>query len=151
MQSFLHQKIVTPFLNLLKEGITPQKLAQSVTLGIVMGFIPIWGISTSLCVALGLKFRLNMVAIQTANYLVAPLQLLVFIPFIHLGNFFTQSASFPYTAEQVLLEIQQAPEVMFLEFGWAITQGVLAWALVMLPLSLILYRCLFFIFQKFKS
>ena len=55
-------------------------------IGVVVGNIPILGVSTILCTAIALGFRLNLAAIQLTQALMAPSQLLLIIPFVLLGE-----------------------------------------------------------------
>ena len=60
----LGRKILDPLLALLKQGMSPNRLALCVALGIVIGNIPILGVSTLICAAIALVFRLNLPAID---------------------------------------------------------------------------------------
>ncbi len=71
---------------LLKAGISPERLALCVAIGIVVGNIPILGTSTILCTVIALVFRLNLPAMQLAQAAMAPTQLLLIIPYVRLGE-----------------------------------------------------------------
>ena len=75
-----------PVLDLLRQGITPEKIALSLAIGICVGVFPIIGTTTALCALAAIVFRLNLPAIQLVNYLVYPLQLALIVPFIRLGE-----------------------------------------------------------------
>ncbi|MGD0548488.1 MAG: DUF2062 domain-containing protein, partial [Terracidiphilus sp.] len=57
----------------LRQGISPRRLALTLALGFAIGCIPVVGIPTLVCAALALALRLNLPAIQAANYVVMPL------------------------------------------------------------------------------
>ena len=84
--SFFHRKLVLPVINLLRQGITPEKIALSLAIGICLGVFPLLGSTTILCTLAAILFRLNLPAIQLVNYFVYPLQLALLIPFIRLGE-----------------------------------------------------------------
>ena len=63
-------------------GITPEKIALSVALGITLGVTPVLGSTSILCFLAAVVFRLNAPAIQLVNYFVYPLQFALLIPFI---------------------------------------------------------------------
>src|ERR1700683_963977 len=67
-------------------GISPRRLALTLALGFAVGCIPVIGIPTVLCAALALGLRLNLPAIQAANYAAMPLQLILIVPFVRLGS-----------------------------------------------------------------
>lgn len=70
----------------LRQGISPRRLALTLALGFAVGCIPVVGIPTVLCAALALALRLNLPAIQMANYIAMPLQLILIVPFVRLGR-----------------------------------------------------------------
>src|SRR5271165_3804523 len=70
----------------LRQGISPRRLALTLALGFAIGCIPVLGIPTVLCGVLALALRLNLPAIQAANYAVMPLQLALIVPFVRLGG-----------------------------------------------------------------
>jgi len=80
----------------LRQGISPRRLALTLALGFAVGCIPVVGIPTVLCAGLALALRLNLPAIQAANYAAMPLQLVLIVPFVRLGELLFSSA--PKTA-----------------------------------------------------
>ena len=70
----------------LRTGMSPRKLALTLALGFAIGCLPVIGIPTALCAVLALTMRLNVPAIQAANYAAMPLQLVLIFPFIRLGG-----------------------------------------------------------------
>ena len=71
---------------MLRQGLSPEGLAWSLAVGLALGVIPLVGISTVLCVGVALVFRLNQPAMQLANYLAYPLQILLWDPVLRLGE-----------------------------------------------------------------
>src|ERR1035441_7662930 len=70
----------------MRQGISPQRLALTLSLGFAIGCIPVGGIPALVCSALAVALQLNLPAIQAANYVAMPLQLLLIVPFVHLGG-----------------------------------------------------------------
>lgn len=70
----------------LTQGISPRRLALTLALGFAIGCLPVIGIPTALCLLIGFTLRLNLPAIQAANYAAMPLQLALILPFIRLGG-----------------------------------------------------------------
>jgi uncharacterized protein (DUF2062 family) len=86
LKAFLKKKIREPFANLLKQGLTPEKLACAMAFGLTIGMLPCpWG-PTVLCAIVAFLLRINHVAIQVANYLAWPFQIALFIPFFWVGQ-----------------------------------------------------------------
>lgn len=127
---FLERRVVRPLLDLLRQGTTPEKIALSIAVGLVLGVFPSLGWTTLLCLLAAVIFRLNLPAIQTVNYLAYPLQLALLIPFIRAGEFLFHSARLPLSLTQILamikVDVWRAIDVL-----WTATlHAIAAWALV---------------------
>jgi uncharacterized protein (DUF2062 family) len=70
----------------LRAGISPQRLALTLALGFAIGCLPVIGVPTALCAVLAIALRLNAPAIQAANYLAMPLQLILILPLARMGG-----------------------------------------------------------------
>src|ERR1700739_603315 len=79
----------------LRQGISPQRLALTLALGFAIGCIPVIGIPTAVCMVVALSLRLNIPAIQAANYAAMPLQVALIFPFVRLGGWLFSSSSHP--------------------------------------------------------
>lgn len=88
-----------PVMAQLRQGLSPERLAWSLALGLGAGVSPLVGTSTGLCMLLALAFKLNQVVMQVANYLAYPLQLLLLIPFIRLGETLFGAPRLPISLE----------------------------------------------------
>ncbi len=82
----LFRKISAPILALLREGITPERIAISLIVGGLIGVIPVLGVTTMLCTIIALPLRLNLVAMQALNWIVYPLQFALLLPFYRAGE-----------------------------------------------------------------
>ncbi len=100
-------------------------------LGFAIGCIPVVGIPTVLCAALALGLRLNLPAIQAANYAAMPLQLFLIVPFVRLGGWLF--ATGPHQAFAAGAQIQLSPMSMFSQLGSFAGQALFAWLLVAGP------------------
>ncbi len=78
--------MVRPLLELLRQGVTPERLAISIALGAALGVLPVIGCNTALCALIALVWGLNVPAIQMVNYFVYPLQIALLLPFFRLGE-----------------------------------------------------------------
>lgn len=86
IRTFLRRRLVDPIIELLRQGVTPEKIALSLAFGLGVGIFPVLGVSTILCTVVALALRLNLAAIQLVNYLAGPVQLVLIIPFVRLGE-----------------------------------------------------------------
>jgi uncharacterized protein (DUF2062 family) len=85
LKEFVRRKVIQPFIELLKQGITPERIALTIALGVVLGVTPVLGSTSLLCAVAAIALRLNLPAIQLVNGLVYPLQLTMLVPFLKLG------------------------------------------------------------------
>jgi hypothetical protein len=74
-----------PFIQLLRQGVSPEKVALTIALGIILGVTPVLGSTVLLCTLAATVLRLNLPAIQLVNGVVYPLQFILLIPFYRLG------------------------------------------------------------------
>jgi uncharacterized protein (DUF2062 family) len=100
-EGFLHRRLVRPVLDLLRQGVTPEKIALSLTLGVALGVFPVLGSTTALCALAALVLRLNLPAIQIVNYFVYPLQIALLIPFFRLGERLFRAPHLPLSVLQI--------------------------------------------------
>lgn len=75
----------------LSMGISSRRLALTLALGFAIGCLPFVGVTTALCALVAVALRLNLPAIQAANYLAMPLQLVLIVPFLRLGRWMFSS------------------------------------------------------------
>jgi uncharacterized protein (DUF2062 family) len=120
----------------LRQGMSPRRLALTLALGFAVGCIPVIGIPTLVCAALALSLRLNLPAIQAANYAAMPFQLLLIVPFIRLGGWLIDSSRNQTLPTVVLLHT--SPLVLFTQMGWLAGQALLAWVVIAIPAVLLL-------------
>jgi uncharacterized protein (DUF2062 family) len=137
--SYIQKKIVLPFVNLLKQGLEPSRLSLALASGAVIGIFPVIGLATVVCGGVAAFFRLNHPAIQLANYVVFPLQLVLFFPFLTIGEAVTGN-SLDTISKTKLVETM---DLGFLPALQELTQyfmlASLGWTLALIPLFAILY------------
>jgi uncharacterized protein (DUF2062 family) len=85
VRRFLLQRLVEPLRAQLTQGVSPARLALALALGLVIGTVPLLGVTTLLCGLAAASLRLNQPAIQVANYVAYPLQIGLLIPFFEAG------------------------------------------------------------------
>jgi len=126
--------------HLLLEGTSPQKLSLTIAAGIILGLFPIVGATSLLCLGASFALGLNKIFIQMVNYLVYPIQLVLFIPFIKAGHHVFQFAGTPVDYQNLLHIFKTNTFAALGEFGYLLLSGIILWALISVPLSFILYR-----------
>jgi uncharacterized protein (DUF2062 family) len=136
--NWLRRKILEPLLALLRQGMSPQRLALCLAIGVVIGNVPILGISTLLCAAIALAFRLNLPAMQLVQAAMAPSQLLLIIPFVRLGEWLVHAPPQPLSIKEGLALIAQGAGHAVIVLRDAILHAGLAWILVA-PIAVLLF------------
>lgn len=135
--------------NLLKQGMTPHKLAVTVALGTVVGVVPALGVTTLMGTALAARFRLNIAATVLISYLMQPLQLLLIIPFARLGIYLFGLQELRFTLDE-MIAMFKTDWLEALNSLWkANLVAVLAWALLALPIGGALYFMSLPLFKRF--
>lgn len=115
----------------LRQGISPRRLALTLALGFAIGCIPVLGVTTAVCIVVALGLRLNVPAIQVANYAAMPLQLLLIVPFVRLGGRIFAFGSGRATEIGSLLHA--SPLAMISQFSSMAGKAMLAWLLIAVP------------------
>ncbi len=100
-EGFFKRRLVRPILDLLRQGVTPEKIALSVALGAALGVFPALGWSTTLCAIAAIVLRLNLPAIQLVNYFVYPAQIALLVPFFRWGEKLFRAPHFPISVPQI--------------------------------------------------
>jgi hypothetical protein len=80
------RRIADPIFDLLRQGITPEKIAFSIALGITLGITPVIGSTSVLCFLAAILLRLNATVIPLVNYLVYPPRIAMLVPILSVGQ-----------------------------------------------------------------
>jgi uncharacterized protein (DUF2062 family) len=140
--SFIRRRAIDPLVAILKFGVTPEKIAISLALGIVLGVFPVLGSTTILCAGAAVALGLNLPAIQLINYVMYPVQLMLLIPFMRLGEKLFRMAPLPLSLVEITAMIH-ADRWQALRALWTTTvHAMAAWLLVSAPAAALLYAIL---------
>lgn len=126
----LRDRVVVPILDLLKQGVTPERLALSLAIGTVLGISPVLGVTTALAFLICFVFRLNVVAMQLMNYLMYPLQIALLIPFIRAGEALFHAGHLRFDFDQIQQMIRSDHEAAVRLLGGAIWHAIVVWLIV---------------------
>ena len=142
--NFKDNRATRLLLDLLRQGITPEKLTLAVVLGVLLGITPVLGTTIISCTVAALALGLNLPLIQLANNLVYPLQLLLLIPFVQAGQRLFREPPVPLSFTQIAAMIQKDlwGSVAAL---WSYTlHGLAAWLLFSAVAGPLMYFALLF-------
>ena len=150
-RSWLRRRLLDPLLDLLRAGLSPEQLALTVGLGVAVGLVPAFGITTVLSAAVALRLRLNVAAMQLATHLMSFFQLALFIPFLRAGAVIMGQGD--KVANLTVASLRQ----LVAREGWAAVGkllwraelgALLLWAVAMVPLVAVLYFVLRVVFRR---
>jgi len=154
VREFVRCKILRPVLRQLRGGVSPQRMAWSLALGMVIGINPSVGLTTLLLVMLAWVFGLNQVASQIGSHIVAPLHLVLFIPFIDLGVHLFHTRRLPLSRNQIEHlshhPLRLVHEIWQWEWHALVVWGVVA-AIAMPLLALYLRRALVLLMRRHRT
>ena len=104
-EGLFRRRIARPIVELLRQGVTPEKMALSLALGVALGVFPVLGTTTALCALVAFVWRLNLPAIQIVNYFVYPLQIALLIPFFRAGEKLFGAPHLPLSVPQIVAAV----------------------------------------------
>ena len=146
--------VLRPLLRVLRGGVTPRRLAWSLALGMVLGINPSVGLTTLIVVLLAWVFGLSKLASLIGTHVVAPLHLLLFIPFIELGVHLFHTRKLPMDRKQ-LEHLSHHPLRLFHEIWQWEWHALIVWgvaAAIALPLlAMSLRRGLVVLLRRHKT
>ena len=141
--------MVKPIRDLFLQGPSPSNIALCVACGLILAVFPMIGTTTLLCTAAAVTFGLNLPAIQAVNYLAAPLQLILLLPLMRLGNRLFGTGGLSLTAEQVFSMVRQHPWSAITTLGVSTFHAMIAWLLLAPVAFVLLYFPAHYAFQRF--
>ncbi|OVA01318.1 protein of unknown function DUF2062 [Macleaya cordata] len=150
---WLNKKIVDPLLQIIRRGAEPKQLAFSVALGITLGVFPIFGVTVFLCgmaIAL-LGSRCHAPSVMLANFISAPIELSLVVPFLRLGEVISGGSHFPLTSDALKKVLTgQASREVLLSILHALLGWLVASPFILAILYVILLPCFKLLVHKFS-
>ncbi|XP_026446718.1 uncharacterized protein LOC113347306 isoform X2 [Papaver somniferum] len=149
---WFNKKITDPLLLILRRGAEPNQLALSVALGLTLGVFPIFGVTVflrGLAIAL-LGSRCHAPSVMLANFISAPIELSLVVPFLRLGEVITGGSHFPLTTNALKKVLTgKASHEVLLSILHALLGWVVASPFILAVLYVILLPCSKFLVHKF--
>lgn len=142
------RKVLEPLKQQLTQGVTPAKLALALALGLVIGSVPLLGVTSLLCALVAWAFRLNQPAMQAANFLAYPAQLALFVPFFHAGAKLFGAPAVAFSVEQLSAELSADVSGTVGRYAGANLRAVSAWAVIAPVVAVALFYSLRFVLSR---
>ena len=143
-------KIIDTVSNLLRQGLSPKKLSIVISLGVSISIFPILGATTLFCTAISILFKLNLPAIQLANYAAFPLQIILFFPFLKIGEKVSKISLDPLSQVHLIATFDEGFfQAIIILFDYLMI-ACLGWVLIIIPIFIILYFPILAILNKYE-
>jgi len=139
---WLRRRMVHPILDLLRQGITPEKVALSIALGFTLGVTPVLGSTSILCFLAAVLLRLNLPAIQLVNFFAYPLQFALLVPFIRVGEWILAAPPVRITVGEIISLIRADVWNAIATLWTATIHALMAWLMLGSLASLVIYALL---------
>lgn len=135
-RSFWRRRVVDPVVALLTQGVTAEKIAQTLAVGAVCSLFPFFGTTSLLNLGVGLALRMNQPILQAFNQLLGPVQVVMILVYVRMGEWIWRAGESRFTVGEVLRTFREESFVEFLNrFGVAGLHALTAW-LITAPLLL---------------
>ena len=127
--SFWQRRVVAPIVAQLTQGITPEKIALTLALGLACGVFPFLGFTTLLCFLVALALRLNQPLIHTLNQLLWPAQLALIPVYLKIGARIYGSPALPFDPAEITRVFLASQREFWARFGLMGLHALTAWLL----------------------
>ena len=127
--SFWQRRLLGPIRAQLTQGITPDRIALTLAVSTACSLLPFLGFTSLLNLGVGLWLRLNQPIMQTLNQLLGPLQLLLILGYVRLGEKIWGAPPMPISVSTIVRSFRADPVAFLQRFGWTGVHAVTAWAL----------------------
>ncbi|MBA7538229.1 hypothetical protein ES705_30503 [subsurface metagenome] len=150
IQGWATRKFLLPLKKAIKEGISIERLSVSLALGIIVGLIPLYGVTTVIVGLIAISLRLNFVLMQVAHYIVHPIQIALLIPFLKMGDAVIKTSEVSFSVHQYI-HLFKTDFWSTLQELWLVNLSAIGiWLILSIPLFLALYYILVYAIRKYS-
>lgn len=123
----------------MSQGLTPNELSQSIIVSGLISTIPILGVSTFLITTVSLKRKLNLPIMISLSYLMWPVQILLIIPFIRVGEFIFSVPGNHHTVDEIISSFQNSFFLTLSQLSFELLCGLGGWFFTAVPFAAGIY------------
>jgi len=134
--------VLDPVVAQLTQGITPEKLALTISVGSALALFPILGTTTLLCLLVGIVLRLNQAIIQAVNGLCTPLHIPLIWWMVRAGEWLFAEPHRPFKLRVIRDLLWEEPMEFLRVFGKTGLHAIVVWAILAPCWIIILYHML---------
>jgi uncharacterized protein (DUF2062 family) len=147
----LWQRVTGPIVAQIKQGLSPDKAAWAVAVGLYLTVIPALGTTTALCLAAGFVFRLNHGILQSVSWTAYPLQFILLYPFFEAGAWAFKGPHMTLSPSEFAARAASDPLGLASEFWWIGMHAIGVWAVLGLVIVPLLWLGFHFLFARMAS
>jgi uncharacterized protein (DUF2062 family) len=129
LEEAARSRVVAPIVEQLTQGLSPDTIALTIAVGLCIAVIPIIGVTTALSFLAAWALRLNQPIIQAINWTSYPLQLLLILPFIRLGEKLFRAPKMRFSLDELLAMAKTDPLATLTRLGATFGHAAAAWLL----------------------
>jgi uncharacterized protein (DUF2062 family) len=134
--------LISKITTLFKQGLTPKELSQSILVSGLISTIPIIGVSTFIITTVSLKSKLNLPVMIALSYLMWPVQILLIIPFIRIGEFIFSVPRNHHTVEEIISSFHDSFFRTLSHLSFELLCGLGGWLFTAVPIAIGIYLLL---------
>lgn len=150
IKSFFNSKYLVLIKQLLSQGISPREIALGIAGGFVIGVFPVLGSTTILSTIFAMAFRLNLPLVQLVNFSVYPLQIILLVPFMKLGEYIFGFDKLNYSLNEIV-DLIGSDVLNAISILWNVTmQAIGAWVAVAPFAAFVLFLIFLKLINKIK-
>ena len=150
-RSFWQRRLIDPVRALFLQGITPDRVALTFAVGTACSLLPFLGFTSLLNLGVGLWFRMNQPILQTLNQLLGPVQLVLIIAYVRIGETIWRAAPMPLSVPIIVRTFRADPWAFLQRFGWTGVHAATAWVLSVPFIIAMIYYPLRPVLRKFAA
>lgn len=124
---------------LFKQGLTSKELCESIIVSGLLSIIPILGVSTFMITTVSVKRKLNLPIMIALSYLMWPVQILLIIPFIRVGEFIFSVPPNHHTVDEIINSFQSGFFKTLSQLSFELLCGLGGWLCTAVPISIGIY------------
>jgi uncharacterized protein (DUF2062 family) len=129
-RTFWQRRVRDPIVAQLTQGMTPEKIAETLAIGSCIALFPILGVTTLLCFLVGIVLRLNQPIIQLINQALWPVHISAIYLCVRLGETLFGAPHLRFSI-RYMNSLFWDDRTMFLHrFGMTALYAIVAWALL---------------------
>lgn len=129
-RGFWRRRVLDPIVAQLTQGVTPDRIALTLALGVLCGVFPFLGFTTALCAVVAAALRLNQPIIHIVNQLLWPVQLAGIPLFVALGQKLYGAPLVPVDPTEIARVFAESQREFWTRFGLMGLHAFTAWLLV---------------------